>query len=322
MTKLQDWSLGFGNDAKLKLGQNNSDLERVLYQALRYKHVLEALLKITDVFVYIKDAHHKFMFASDAFARLSGHSSWQELVGKDDFDIFPEEHAKVYFEHEKGVIKNGETLGQHEEPYFNLDGELGWVCTTKNPVFDDDGNVVGLIGISKDITEMKKHQEIIAHQATHDYLTGVYNRKAFYEFGETMWARLKREHTPSKLLFIDLNDFKTVNDQFGHQEGDKVLCLFANILKSECRDSDLLARIGGDEFVLYMSGDKQAAHILAERLIEKIKRRSLRGCKISIGIASSEQARTLSELVRYADEAMYFAKRSYTQSFCFYLESE
>lgn len=318
MTKLQDWSFGFGNDAKVDLGQNNSDLESVLYQALRYKNVLEALLKITDVFVYIKDAQHKFMFASDAFARLTGHDSWHELIGKDDFDIFTEEHAKVYFEHEEGVIKNGTTLGQHEEPYYNHKGELGWVCTTKNPVFDDAGNVVGLIGISKDITEMKKHQETIAHQATHDYLTGLYNRKAFYEFGETMWSTLIRENRKSMLLFIDLNDFKKVNDQYGHQEGDQVLCRFSNILKRECRESDLLARIGGDEFVLYMSGDKQAASTLVNRLIQNTDTKELRGCQISIGIASNEQAKSLGELVRCADEAMYFAKRSKFQQYCFY----
>ncbi|MBB6523059.1 sensor domain-containing diguanylate cyclase [Pseudoteredinibacter isoporae] len=322
MTKLQDWSIGFGNDAKIDIDQNNSDLENVLYQALRYKNVLEALLKITDVFIYIKDAQHKFMFTSDAFARLTGHDSWKELVGKDDFDIFPEEHAKVYFEHEEDVIKKGKTLGQHEEPYYNDKGELCWVCTTKNPVFDDAGNVVGLIGISKDITQMKKHQEIIAHQATHDYLTSVYNRKAFYEFGETMWSKLKREKQQSMMLFIDLNDFKNVNDQHGHQEGDRVLCRFAKLLKHECRESDLLARIGGDEFVLYMSGEKHAASKLVDRLIKESRQKDLKGCQVSIGIASSLQAKNLSELVRQADEAMYFAKRSKFEQFCFYPGAE
>lgn len=318
MTGLQHWSTSLNAYPSLDLDQQSTKLDALFKQALQYKSVLETLLSITDDFVYIKDAQHKFMFASDAFARLTGHEQWRELQGKDDFDIFPKEHAELYFEHEQDVINKGISLAQHEEPYYLPSGELGWVSSTKNPVFDDTGKVIGLIGISKDITQIKRHQELIAHQATHDCLTDVYNRKAFYDFGETMWAKLQRDKTESTLLFMDLNEFKQVNDRLGHQVGDKILCRFASFLKEECRDSDLLARLGGDEFVIYMGGDKDAALSLARRLISASHKEELLGCAISIGIAHSSNAENLAELVKHADEAMYKAKRSKSQQYCFY----
>lgn len=282
-------------------------------QLLRYKRDLETLLETTDDFIYIKDRHHKFVYTSTAFAQLTRHENWQELVGKDDFDIFPSEHAERYFAFEKQVIEEGKTLSFHEEPYFDLQGELRWVSSTKNPVFDETGQVIGLVGISKDITELKRQQEKTAFVADHDDLTNMLNRRAFFQYGQKLLAAAERDHSSIAVLYMDLDKFKQVNDRFSHMAGDKVLAAFGQIIQNLTREADLSARFGGDEFVVLVKQPekgREAAIELARRVIAAVDqaKERLKGCSCSIGIAEHTATEALDVLVQRADKAMYLAK--------------
>ena len=119
-----------------------------------------ALLENTSDFIYIKDAKHRFMSVSETFAKLVGHDRWQDLRGLTDFDVFPRELAEVYYRFEKKVIEAGEELIDHEEPY-QLNGEQRWVLSNKRPIYDDTGKIIGMFGISRDITERKQAEESI-----------------------------------------------------------------------------------------------------------------------------------------------------------------
>lgn len=289
-------------------------LRREYIQLYRYKHDLETLLNNTEDFIYIKDHKHKFIYTSKAFARLTKHDSFQELVGKDDFDIFPPEHARRYFEAEQTVITEGKTLSRHEEPYYDLNNQLCWVSSTKNPVFDDQGNVIGLVGISKDITELKRQTEKIQYLAHHDDLTGLLNHRALFEFGGVLLSAAQRDHFRLFALYLDLDGFKQVNDLHGHTRGDEVLKAFARIIQDSIRNGDLAARMGGDEFLILMSSpydQANAAKQFALRFIETVrdKQELLSGCSCSIGIVLAQQQETLDSLIKAADSAMYIAKR-------------
>ena len=276
-----------------------------------------ALLENTSDFIYIKDTYHRFTSTSSAFARLTGHDDWRDLIGKTDFDIFPEEHAKRYFEFERPVMVEGQPLIDHEEPYYDEQGNLRWVTSSKHPVRTPRGEIIGLVGISKDITAIKSYQAIIREMANYDELTGLANRRLFSEVFHSVLARTKRTKEQLALLYIDLDNFKCINDSKGHAVGDKILKQIADCLKQKARECDLLARVGGDEFVLVLSS---AQHIedsaiqIGQRVIESIQtsfKQDALACKLgcSIGVACyPRDGNNLDELLEQADGAMYRAK--------------
>ncbi|UCF33429.1 MAG: PAS domain S-box protein [Phycisphaerales bacterium] len=118
-----------------------------------------AVLEHSADFVYIKDANHRFTAVSQNFAELAGQEHWRGLVGKSDFDVFPREHAERYYERERPVLAGGEEIVDEVEPYHDRKGELRWVKTNKRPIRDRHGNIIGLFGISTDITEFKRLNE-------------------------------------------------------------------------------------------------------------------------------------------------------------------
>lgn len=309
MGDIRDWSFPENIEVIKELPEKFRD---AFLESVRCQKTLETFLQVTDDFIYIKDLNHKFIYASDAFAELSKHGSWKELVGKDDFDIFPTEHAEIYYQFEKTVIQEGKKLIRHEEPYHDPQGNLRWVTSTKNPVFDAKNNVIGLVGISKDITDLKEQQQKIERLATHDHLTGLFNRRALFDLGELYLHKAERDQLEVALLFVDLDKFKQVNDTHGHQVGDEVLTFFSQLLRESTRESDLVARIGGDEFVICMTSlpDVQgAAEKCAGRIQSNLGYSELKGCGCSIGIAITDSNYDLVNLLNAADRAMYKAKQ-------------
>jgi diguanylate cyclase (GGDEF)-like protein/PAS domain S-box-containing protein len=112
-------------------------------------------LEHTSDFVYFKDADNRFRFCSQSLAKIAGHNSWRDMVGKRLFELFPEEMAKVYCQEELSVFRDGVPLLDKQDPYLDETGKKGWVSTSKWPQFDNQGNVQGIIGISRDITVQK-----------------------------------------------------------------------------------------------------------------------------------------------------------------------
>ncbi|MCB1144673.1 MAG: PAS domain S-box protein [Leptospiraceae bacterium] len=117
-----------------------------------------SFLNNTTDFVYFKDKNSRFRFCSQTLADITGHSSWQEMIGKHDLEVFPEETAEIYYKEELPIFREGKPLLNKEDPYFDESGSKKWVSTNKWPLKDSEGNVVGLFGISRDITEQKNIQ--------------------------------------------------------------------------------------------------------------------------------------------------------------------
>jgi diguanylate cyclase (GGDEF)-like protein len=155
-----------------------------------------------------------------------------------------------------------------EKRYLRADGELIWISLSVSPVRDQDRGTLYLISQMQDVTERKRTEAKLAHQAMHDPLTGLPNRTLFTDRMMLAKARLRRGGSLG-LMFCDLDYFKVVNDSFGHEAGDRLLIEVAQRLRSILRPSDTVARFGGDEFALLCEGvDSVAAERIAERIEE------------------------------------------------------
>jgi diguanylate cyclase (GGDEF)-like protein/PAS domain S-box-containing protein len=181
-----------------------------------------------------------------------------------------------------------------------------------------DEHVGGIVLNCRDISERKAFEEQLTHQAFHDPVTGLANRALFAERVRHAIARTRREHHSVAVVFLDLDDFKTINDSLGHAAGDEVLAEVAKRLATSIRASDTAARFGGDEFALLLEdieGVQEAADT-ADRVLEELalplrvahKELSLR-CSIGISVVSDGSGAGAEELIRDADAAMYRAKR-------------
>jgi diguanylate cyclase (GGDEF)-like protein/PAS domain S-box-containing protein len=182
----------------------------------------------------------------------------------------------------------------------------------------DDEHVGGIVLNCRDISERKAFEEQLTHQAFHDPVTGLANRALFAERVRHAIARTRREHHSVAVVFLDLDDFKTINDSLGHAAGDEVLVEVAKRLATSVRATDTAARFGGDEFALLLEdieGVQEAADT-ADRVLETLalplrvahKELSLR-CSIGISVVSKGSPAGAEELIRDADAAMYRAKR-------------
>jgi diguanylate cyclase (GGDEF)-like protein len=194
---------------------------------------------------------------------------------------------------------------------------IGWVSAVYSPHLSPDGDVIGVVGIVHDITERKRAEDLLLHNAFHDALTGLPNRALFVDRLERLLRQVDRH--PDYVFgvaFLDLDEFKTVNDSFGHMVGDDLLVSIARRLEGCVRAGDTVARLGGDEFAVLLAEvpDVRDATRVAERILSELSVSfRLSGHEISttasIGIAlSSTGYDRPEEILRDADTAMYRAK--------------
>lgn len=169
------------------------------------------------------------------------------------------------------------------------------------------------------------HAKELHALATTDGLTGLINRRHFTALAETERERQERYNRPLSLLMLDIDHFKSVNDRYGHAIGDQVLCRVAEICVSQVRKTDILARMGGEEFAIMLTEtDRHGATQFAERLCASIARQPLSvgpseiACTVSIGVAEMTDAHSLSETLSEADAALYEAKRSGRNRACLF----
>jgi diguanylate cyclase (GGDEF)-like protein/PAS domain S-box-containing protein len=179
------------------------------------------------------------------------------------------------------------------------------------PLRSGTGEITGCLGAATDITERKKTEELVRHEATHDALTGLANYREFVNTLEHEVRRAERSHLRFTVLLIDVDDLKAINDRLGHLEGNRALKCVAGALKEQCRATDLAARYGGDEFgvVLIDSDAGMAEHVVAR--IETSLGKDTHGPKlsVSIGIGIFPENRTTQELLEAADRQLYQQKK-------------
>lgn len=276
--------------------------------------------------LFFKDLQSRFLLVSESLAGDQSHGfGVEELIGKTDFDVFSDEHALAAYEDEQRIIQTGKPMvGKIERETFH-DREDAWVSTTKLPLRDREGRIVGTFGVSRDVTAQVMAERALAHQALHDAVTGLANRLALMDRLSQALVSLDRTHGRVALFFIDLDNFKTINDSLGHEAGDRVLVEVGRRLGRICRRSDTVARFGGDEFVLLcaLRADEDV-RLIASRAVRAIgKRFSSDGDDLtvtaSVGvIVTSDPSSDPGALLQQADIAMYEAKSAGRDGFRLY----
>ena len=294
------------------------------------RYLLDTFLEYTPDSVYFKDGKSRFIRISRALAERLGLDDAADAIGKTDFDFFAAEHAREAFADEQRLMQTGESLVGIEERENWDDGREAWVSTTKVPLRDRAGGIVGLFGISRDITERKRNEQQLAAQAEQlaeqkgeleqmmlvDDLTGLLNRRGLQLVGEQALYKARRDGTGVVLLFLDLDGLKQINDGLGHSAGDEAIRTLAGVIREVMRGSDIAARVGGDEFamLLFDANGEAAAHVV-ERIelgaATARERKSLRyELSVSVGVCEIDPRTpgSIEELLAHADRSMYDEK--------------
>lgn len=298
----------FLQDAK-SLWQHNNEIFSVMFRAMMDK---------TNDFIYFKDRNHVFTGASQTLVTLTEPSEhWTDLLGVTDYDVFPEEYADIYYSLEKQVFA-GKSVAHEVQKMIDNAGNEGWVDNRKGPITNDDNEIIGLFGIARDVTELKRVEAELMKMAQTDHLTGLANHRSFIEKADAEVSRSIRYEKPLSVAMIDIDFFKRINDTFGHQAGDVVLKTLSALCRKMLREVDILGRLGGEEFgIVFPETALNEAVDVAERLRQMIAATEILvkddlklNIAVSIGVATlSDKETTFSALLNQADQAMYEAKR-------------
>lgn len=216
-------------------------------------------------------------------------------------------------------IKDGmKTYKKEDITLIRKDGQEIDIEESTAPIRDQQGNIIGVVLVLHDVSHTRKMARQLSYQASHDSLTGLYNR---HEFETRLLDALKRnnaEGTHHALCYMDLDQFKVINDSCGHVAGDQLLCQVSEILKEQVREADVLARLGGDEFGVLLNNCKlEQARIIAEKLKDSLSgyrflwNDNIYEIGISIGVvalSADKTGGTISDVLTAADIACYAAK--------------
>lgn len=293
------------------LQRKEADAQMALEKAAVLHSQQLALMNSIDDLAWLKDAESRFLFVNRKFGQVFGRDC-QSLVGKTDYDLSAPEMAAHYQAHDRLVLDTKQI--QRVEELITLEnGSMGWSETIKVPVFDAHGEIVGTAGVARDITERKLFQQRMEHLARHDPLTGLANRL----YLEEQFEQFIQTHPEFSVLFLDLDNFKLINDTDGHSIGDELLRAVAQRLLVALRPGDVLVRLGGDEFLILMLQSQDGAKVeaYAQRLVSAIcipflVANNQYTISASIGIARFPLHGTdRLTLIKHADLAMYQAKK-------------
>ncbi len=275
----------------------------------KVEHELILLRQAIDTIpfgVTIKDTSGRILYTNPAEAQMHGYNV-EELIGMDPRSLAP----KSIWSAEKVPIGTyGKSL--RESVNVKKDGSEFPVFLVSVPVAYGDGKLIGEVTVCEDITERKEVEEKLRYMSTHDALTGLYNRAYF----ELELKRLDRgRHFPVSVIMIDVNGLKCVNDCEGHQSGDMLLIEVGCILLEMFRVEDMVARIGGDEFIVLLpETDSQTVNKAIVRirkvLDEKKQQAGVPQVSLALGAATAELPGKLLDSIKLADENMYHDKIS------------
>jgi diguanylate cyclase (GGDEF)-like protein/PAS domain S-box-containing protein len=303
-----------------------SDLKTTEARALEYlagaeaeRARLKALLSAMNLGILFVGVDGRVIYHNPAFNHIWFIPEHAELIGLDTRTAFARSacelsHADAYRAHLDHLLSHQEEADSHEIAI--RDGRM--VTQLSYAVRDSSNRFIGHLWIYEDVTSERQTAEQLLYLAERDSLTGLYNRHRFQVELERMLAESGRHHSPSALLYFDLDEFKTINDHFGHKAGDALLIRVAGEISGLTRRNELLFRLGGDEFAVLMpSADRGQAEALAERIVRTIAQIPFRFEGQSLHISSSlgiaihpEHAADQDQLVACADAAMYQAKQA------------
>ncbi len=298
--------------------------------------IINTIMNNSQDTIYIKDKDSAIIWSSKAHSLLWGVEDPAQVVGKTDFDYFPYDFAEIAYGEEQKIINTGVPIVRRVERLVMPDGEIMWISSSKYPFYNAEGEIVGTWGTSRDITDLKKTEEKLrlvnlelkeanrqlSILSAKDSLSGLYNHRCFYKELEITFDFYKnqKEENFSKdfaLILLDIDNFKVVNDTYGHLVGDIAIKHLAEIMLRNISHKNSCFRYGGDEFAILLQDidinkalevAKELQNIIVETPVD-YKDTGL-AISVSMGVAAFSDAIDPEDLVNQADEKLYLSKKS------------
>ena len=286
--------------------------------------LLDQVLECASEGIMVTDRDGHIIMVNRGFSELTGFDA-AEVIGRTPEFLYPHDdhhggHGQIWRELTGKGRWRGEVVSQRKN------GQVYPQLLHLQAIEGPCGQVRNYVGDMHDITSIKRTEEQIAHQVYHDPLTGLPNRLLFQDRLEMALAHAKRQHDGLAVLFMDLDNFKHVNDSLGHAAGDKLLVAVARRLLAKVRREDTMARLGGDDFLFLLpetAGEDEAGQVAQQMLDELARPFRLGGKKLhiraSVGIALfPNDGQTPEKLIANAELAMYRAKEGCREGYCFF----
>ncbi|PWI33355.1 hypothetical protein DI392_10900 [Vibrio albus] len=287
---------------------------------------LRTILDNIDAYIYMKDEQGHYLFANRALCSYLGLPP-QDVISKTAEQLYEPEAAAKIIQADKKVFQTKRLYKKEEGFWTSKHRKSRDIQTTKIPLINQNDEVYGLCGISMDITDQKNHEKQLQHIAHHDQLTGLPNRILFSDRLNQAMKYADRNGSRITIMYFDLDGFKSINDLYGHHQGDYLLRHISLRVKNAIRNNDTVARLGGDEFIILLlnarhaEDDLEMTHKLLNAISEPVfYKGSTLSVTASFGITNYPQTNPIEAdiLLRQADQAMYIAKNSGRNRFHFF----
>ncbi|WP_168013704.1 PAS domain S-box protein [Halomonas salinarum] len=280
-------------------------------KALEAEHRLMATTFHTGQGVMIVNRERVIERVNDAFTAITGYGP-ADVVGRSPQLLQSGQHDETFYQRiEFSLSISGYWEGEYW--YRHRSGEIAPLWQSIATLKDAQGEIEHFVHIFHDIRQQKTLEKELQHLAEHDHLTGTCNRTRLYRLLSQSMKELERHDTPFSLVMLDIDRFKRINDNFGHDVGDQVLKALTDIITRQLRESDEVGRWGGEEFMVLASHTHlEGALTLAERIrgtVEATPFEGIGGLTISLGVAEIHRDMTLAQAEKAVDNALYHAKR-------------
>lgn len=305
-----DWN---GAPAVLMCGLDKTHQSEIEAQLRESEQNFRRLFENMQDVYYRTDAQGVVQHVGPGVRRVLGYEP-HEIEGRTAESYYPQSTDRDAFK--AAIMEHGE-VSDFPGQMVRRDGTVIDISISSHALYDHAGNFAGVEGIYRDVTQRKNLERELKRLATTDVLTGMANRRAFLESAESAYAHSRNHGEPLTLLMLDLDHFKSINDRFGHLEGDRALASFAQAVKNQLRASDTVGRLGGEEFgVLLPLTSMEEGQEVAQRILHAVRALQLHdesgnayGITTSLGLSTFRASdRSLRDMLDRADQALYLAK--------------